>query len=170
MGSDEDLRFLGAIPYFRGLSPDELSDIRAWCHVRELAGGEILLLEGAPADALFVVRHGSVRIFKTSPLGKEQVLIILGPGETFNDVPVFDGGPNPAGAQAGEAGEAYACCRRRGCFNSWPPTPRLPAISSACSQAGSATSHYWSRICRSVLFSNGSPSCSWRKRRGRAAL
>jgi CRP-like cAMP-binding protein len=101
---EDDRHFLSAIPYFHGLSRDELSHIGSWCHTRDLAGGEILLLEGAPADALYVVRRGSVRVFKTSPMGKEQVLIILGPGETFNDVPVFDGGPNPAGAQAAEPG------------------------------------------------------------------
>jgi len=101
---EDDARFLAAIPYFQGLSPDELSHIRAWCHERELADGEILLLEGAPAEALYVVRRGGIRVFKTSNLGKEQVLIVLGPGETFNDVPVFDGGPNPAGAQAIEHG------------------------------------------------------------------
>jgi CRP/FNR family transcriptional regulator len=104
MSSEGELRFLGTIPYFRGLSRDELAHIGAWCHERELAGGEVLFLEGAPADALYVVRHGSVRVFKTSPLGKEQVLIVIGPGETFNDVPVFDGGLNPAGAQAVEPG------------------------------------------------------------------
>jgi CRP-like cAMP-binding protein len=101
---EDDWRFLSAVPYFHGLSRDEVSRIGSWCHARELAGGEVLLLEGAPADALYVVRRGGVRVFKTSPMGKEQVLIILGPGETFNDVPVFDGGPNPAGAQAVESG------------------------------------------------------------------
>lgn len=104
MDSEDDARFLGAIPYFRGLPPEELARIGSWCQTRELASGEIVLLEGAPADALYVVRRGSIRVFKTSPMGKEQVLIVVGPGETFNDVPVFDGGPNPAGAQAAEPG------------------------------------------------------------------
>ena len=42
-----------------------------------------------------MVLAGRVKIFKVSGEGKEQVLRILGPGRTFNDVPVFDGGPNP---------------------------------------------------------------------------
>jgi CRP/FNR family transcriptional regulator len=33
-----------------------------------------------------------------SPAGKEQVLRVIPSGESFNDVPVFDGGPNPASA------------------------------------------------------------------------
>jgi CRP-like cAMP-binding protein len=44
-----------------------------------------------------------VKVFKLSAEGKEQVLRILGPGRTFNDVPVFDGGPNPGSVAAMEA-------------------------------------------------------------------
>jgi CRP/FNR family transcriptional regulator len=43
-----------------------------------------------------------VKVFKLSADGREQVLRIIGPGRTFNDVPVFDGGPNPAGVAAME--------------------------------------------------------------------
>jgi CRP/FNR family transcriptional regulator len=39
-------------------------------------------------------------VFKTSVEGKEQILSIVRPGESFNDVPIFDGGLNPVSAQA----------------------------------------------------------------------
>ncbi len=104
MSVDVDLPFLRALPYFRGLSNDELAIIAARCRQRALDDDEIIMMEGQPAAGLYVVREGRVRIFKTSSRGKEQVLIVLGPGETFNDVPVFDGGPNPAGAQAAAPG------------------------------------------------------------------
>jgi CRP/FNR family transcriptional regulator len=41
-----------------------------------------------------------VKVFKTSIEGKEQILSIARPGESFNDVAVFDGEPNPVSAQA----------------------------------------------------------------------
>lgn len=101
MPVDDDIPFLRAVPYFRGLPDEDLAHIRTRCHARHLEAGEFIMLEGAPAEALYVVRSGRVRVFKTAPdAHKEQVLIVLGPGETFNDVPVFDGGPNPASAQA----------------------------------------------------------------------
>jgi len=101
---DDDLPFLGGVSYFRGLPVEELIQIRACCHQRALEAGEFILLEGQPAEALYIVRRGSVRVFKTAATGrKEQVLIVLRPGETFNDVPVFDGGSNPASARAAEA-------------------------------------------------------------------
>jgi len=101
---DDDLQFLGGVSYFRGLPVEELIQIRACCHQRALEVGEFILLEGQPAEALYIVCRGSVRVFKTAATGrKEQVLIVLRPGETFNDVPVFDGGSNPASARAAEA-------------------------------------------------------------------
>ena len=39
-------------------------------------------------------------MFKTSVDGKDQILNIVRPGETFNDAPVLNGGPNQASAQA----------------------------------------------------------------------
>ncbi|MEA1871897.1 MAG: Crp/Fnr family transcriptional regulator, partial [Chloroflexota bacterium] len=41
-----------------------------------------------------------VKVFKTSAEGKEQILSIVRPGDSFNDVPIFDGSPNPVSAQA----------------------------------------------------------------------
>lgn len=100
MCAADDIHFLGAMPYFRDLPSGELARIAARCYRRHLGEKEIVVVEGQPADGLYVLRSGKIRIFKTSRRGKEQVLIVLGPGETFNDVPIFDGGLNPANAQA----------------------------------------------------------------------
>lgn len=93
-------RYLGGVPYFAGLSAPELAALAAQCRVQSLDAGESILLEGEPAEGLYVVLSGKVRVFKSSPDGREQVLIVLAPGGTFSDVPVFDGGPSPASADA----------------------------------------------------------------------
>ena len=46
---------------------------------------------------------GSVKTIKTSVDGREQVLRVMRHGDSFNDVPLFDDGPNPASAVALEA-------------------------------------------------------------------
>jgi len=92
--------FLKSIPYFSGLSPAELDSIRRRLFEIKAARGEVILLEGEPAESLFFVVSGVVKVFKTSIEGKEQILSIVRPGESFNDVSVFDGGPNPTSAQA----------------------------------------------------------------------
>jgi CRP/FNR family transcriptional regulator len=58
------------------------------------------LNEGAQAAALFFVAEGVVKLFKTSAEGKEQIISLMRPGESFNDVPIFDRGPAPVNAQA----------------------------------------------------------------------
>jgi CRP/FNR family transcriptional regulator len=51
---------------------------------------------------MYVVESGYIRIFKTSPGGREQVLSIDGPGGSVAELPVFDGGPYPASVAAVE--------------------------------------------------------------------
>jgi len=94
------MEFLRSVPYFSGVKPEVLDETRRLVFERKLKGGEIILLEGDPAEALFFLASGAVKMFKTSPDGKEQILSIVRPGEPFNDISVFDGGVNPASAQA----------------------------------------------------------------------
>ena len=95
-----DVELLKSIPYFSGLSPAELDSIKGFIFERAAESGDLILLEGEPADAMYFVASGVVKTFKTSTDGKEQILSFVRPGEPFNDVPVFDGGPNPASVQA----------------------------------------------------------------------
>jgi CRP/FNR family transcriptional regulator len=81
--------------------------IRPLVHERSYQRGEIVILEADPCEAIYFVKTGRVKVFKTSPEGREQVLRIMKPGDTFNEVPVFDGGPNPASVQALEPTELY---------------------------------------------------------------
>jgi CRP/FNR family transcriptional regulator len=94
------LEFLKSILYFAGLSPAELESIRKLVFEKTVGRGEMVLLEGEPAENLYFVASGAVKVFKTSAEGKEQILSIVRPGESFNDVPIFDGGPNPASVRA----------------------------------------------------------------------
>jgi CRP-like cAMP-binding protein len=94
------LEFLKNILYFSSLDPAELESIRKLVFEKTADRAEMVLLEGESAANLYFVASGVVKMFKTSAEGKEQILSIVRPGESFNDVPVFDGGPNPASAQA----------------------------------------------------------------------
>jgi len=94
------LEFLKSILYFSDLGLAELESIRKLVFEKTADRAEMLLLEGESAANLYFVASGVVKVFKTSAEGKEQILSIVRPGESFNDVPIFDGGPNPASAQA----------------------------------------------------------------------
>lgn len=92
--------FLESIPYFIGLDNAELDSINHFFFERKAERGEIIQLEGKPAEALFFVASGAVKVFKISAEGKEQILSIVRPGESFNDIAVFDDGLSPASVQA----------------------------------------------------------------------
>lgn len=91
---------LRQVPYFADLDAVRLRDLAGQVRQRQYRKGEVLLLEGAPCKGLYFLIGGRVKVYKVSAGGREQVLRILGPGRTFNDVPVFDGGPNPASVAA----------------------------------------------------------------------
>ncbi|MFC2020280.1 Crp/Fnr family transcriptional regulator [Chloroflexota bacterium] len=95
--------FLASLPYFSVLGPEVIERIAGETLESSFARGEVLFMEGEACQGLYVVKSGSVRIFKSSPEGREQVLLITRQGDSFNDVPVFDGGPNPASASALES-------------------------------------------------------------------
>jgi CRP/FNR family cyclic AMP-dependent transcriptional regulator len=87
------------MPYFSGLGDSALAVISRHFFEKKVVRGDILALEGAPADVLYFVVTGVVKVFKTSADGKEQILHIIRPGDSFNDVPVL-GGVNLASAAA----------------------------------------------------------------------
>jgi CRP/FNR family transcriptional regulator len=101
------LDFLKQIPYFAGLPDRDLERIRPLVHERSYPKGEIVILEEEPCEAIYFVKSGRVKVFKTSPEGREQILRIMKAGDTFNEVPVFDGGPNPASVETMEPSDLY---------------------------------------------------------------
>jgi len=94
------LEFLKSIPYFSDIDPSELEPIKKLVFEKTADRAEMVLLEGESDANLYFISSGVVKVFKTSAEGKEQILSIVRPGESFNDVPIFDGGPNPVSAQA----------------------------------------------------------------------
>lgn len=99
-----DMPLLQQSPYFRDIRPEDLSLVQRHAHRRDLTVGEIILLEGQPAEALYLVCEGRVRTFRSTAEARERVLFVAGPGAAFNDVAAFDGGSNLANAQAIDPG------------------------------------------------------------------
>jgi len=87
-------------PLFAHLSPDDLGRLAGICSHRRFGKKEIIFREGDRADGFFVVASGKVKVFKLSRDGKEQVLHILEPGQSFAEAIIFEGGVFPANAEA----------------------------------------------------------------------
>lgn len=102
-----DLDSIRQVSLFAHLEEKELAHVAALTIERTYDRGDIILLEGDLGGALHYVHRGLIKVFKTSPDGKEQVLRLITPGLTFNDVPALDGGANPASASAMEESIVY---------------------------------------------------------------
>lgn len=80
-------------PMFAALDDAEASALRATMHAVKLRRGEILFREGDIGDELYVVMDGKVKMGRTSTDGRENLLSVLGPGQMFGELSLFDPGP-----------------------------------------------------------------------------
>ena len=61
---------------------------------------ESIIREGQLSLGLYFLESGRVKIFKYSSSGREMIINVLGAGESFNEVPVFDQLDNPVNVSA----------------------------------------------------------------------
>jgi CRP/FNR family transcriptional regulator len=101
------LEIFRQVPIFHGLTETELQFLAERAIPRDYQKGELLFTEGEPCTGLFVVETGKVRIFKSSPNGREQVLTVEGPGSSVAELPLFDGGNYPASTSASVNSRIY---------------------------------------------------------------
>jgi len=86
--------------YFAGIDAAQLEPIQHLFKELRLAKGSVILSQGYNTELLYFIVSGLVKVYKTSSNGKEQVLHLAPPGDSLNDVSLYDGGPNAAGMVA----------------------------------------------------------------------
>ncbi len=89
---------LRQIPLFAGFDEAALHRLAARSVTRTYPPGHVLFTTGETCRGLYILESGHVRIFRTSPTGREQVLHSEGPGRAIAELPLLDGGPYPASA------------------------------------------------------------------------
>jgi|FaiFalDrversion3_1042247.scaffolds.fasta_scaffold02110_2 CRP-like cAMP-binding protein len=96
----ELLEVLSGYPLFRGVPRESL---RALIHMgveRKCSAGRFLFLEGDPAEGVYLLLEGYVKIVQTDVSGQEVVVQVAGPGEPLGLIATFADSPYPASAQA----------------------------------------------------------------------
>ena len=93
--SEEVLR---QAPLFAGLGEEAAATLEASMTAVSLRRGEVLFNEGDDGNQLYVVTEGKIKLGRTSPDGRENLLAILGPGQMFGELSFFDPGPRSATA------------------------------------------------------------------------
>lgn len=95
--ADELLR---DVDILRELPPQDLHALAEGAEIRKAAKGAPLFSEGQPAEGLFVVRTGEVKLTKSGRDGREQIIYLARPGRPIVEGIRFDGGLYPATAIA----------------------------------------------------------------------
>jgi CRP/FNR family transcriptional regulator, cyclic AMP receptor protein len=95
-----DTAALSKLTYFYGLPPTDLEQARQAFFEKNVPRGDVIFMEEEPADSLYFLISGVVKLFKTSAQGKEQIISLARPGDVLNDISIFDDGPNEVSAQA----------------------------------------------------------------------
>jgi CRP-like cAMP-binding protein len=93
---DDDL--LRRLPIFRRVSPALRARVAEVARLRSYDRSELIFAEGDPADAFIVIVSGRVKVFKSTPAGKEIILEIFGDGDPLGAVAVYEGAPFMASA------------------------------------------------------------------------
>ncbi len=87
-------------PLFAGIDSEAARALVASMTRVDLPRGTALFHEGEPGDRLYVIGAGKVKLGRRSADGRENLLSVLGPGEMFGELSLFDPGPRTATATA----------------------------------------------------------------------
>jgi CRP/FNR family cyclic AMP-dependent transcriptional regulator len=87
-------------PLFSSLDDEAADSLRASMSETRIGRGDVLFHEGDSGDRLYVVTDGKIKLGRTSADGRENLLAILGPGQMFGELSLFDPGPRSATATA----------------------------------------------------------------------
>jgi CRP/FNR family cyclic AMP-dependent transcriptional regulator len=98
--SDARIELLRRIPMFAGLDREVGEALAQRAATRPFGAGELLFQEGDACEGLFVLVQGAIKIFKSSPSGRQLTLAVEKAPATVAELPLFDGGAYPASAQA----------------------------------------------------------------------
>ena len=83
-----------------GLAREAQRLLAPWARTRTFGAGSLLWSEGDDPGMLVAIQAGRVKIFRVLPSGSAVTLFLFGPGDVFGFMPLLDGRPYPATAQA----------------------------------------------------------------------
>lgn len=83
-------------PLFSGLDDEAAAALRASMATTRFRRGDVVFREGDSGDRLFVIVDGKVKLGRSSSDGRENLLAILGPGQMFGELTLFDPGARSA--------------------------------------------------------------------------
>lgn len=99
---------LARIRHFDGLPPEVQERIAALAVLHHFAAGQVIYIEGEPAEAFYLLERGWIKATRMSCDGREQAMLFLESGEIFGDIAVFSGTTYPGTVVALEDVDVWA--------------------------------------------------------------
>jgi CRP/FNR family transcriptional regulator len=99
--------------FFKGVSAKSKQALAEICIRKTLRKNDVIFSEGDIGHSLYLLASGNVRVFKSTPDGKETVIKVIGPGELFAEVILFERDVYPASAVALKNGVVYLLPKRQ---------------------------------------------------------
>lgn len=87
-------------PLFAALDEESAAALEQSMSTVTVARGQELFHEGEPGDRLYVIISGKMKLGRSSPDGRENLVTVLGPGEMLGELSLFDPGPRSLSATA----------------------------------------------------------------------
>ena len=94
--SDRIRELLASVELFGEMNEEEIDDLTALAQIKQLEKDNTIFHAGDPADAVFVVASGRVKVVITSSDGKEFILTVLGAGQVFGEMALLESAPRSA--------------------------------------------------------------------------
>jgi CRP/FNR family transcriptional regulator/CRP/FNR family cyclic AMP-dependent transcriptional regulator len=97
---------------FHDMPIDTLQELAKSALRRTYRRGDVVVRQGEPGDALYVLLSGEVKVLVEAPSGERAVVAILGPGDGAGELSLIDGEPRSATVEAIDDVAALVLLRR----------------------------------------------------------
>lgn len=97
-----NIEYIKHISFFSGLGEEDLKKIAEVSREKKYKKNTVIFTEGEPGEALYYIKSGKIKVYRTYEDGKEHIIHILGEGEVFGEVTMFNDICYPASASAYE--------------------------------------------------------------------
>ena len=88
-----------SLPLFSALTQEQLRDVISIASIKTIKKNKVIFSEGEKYNGFYVLLNGTVKVYKLSSDGKEMILHIIKPPETFGEIPLFEGSNFPVNSQ-----------------------------------------------------------------------
>ena len=107
----ERIRLLSMVDVFEPLSAEEIENLNGQLPDRHLEQGEMLYTPEDRSERLFMLQKGKIRVFRTTPDGRELTLAIVESGTVFGEMSLTGQQLQGAYTQAMEPSEVSTMAR-----------------------------------------------------------